>query len=368
MERSLKNYSRQSQLDRRIVLEAVIQKHLDNVNLPAASKKSRKRRSAQPHNAATESTGDMSSLSGLTHDRAPHQQSSSSVSDTLATSNDTQDGRTWEWPTSSEWAEDSSSIQVPQHTMRQGSASDCTLDSMQSGTREFSVVETRDSGRRQGGNGDRMGSPWGSFLATTPAAAGTREIASSDSRHAICMHPGAQHSIDLPVGFADPGFRGAEEPEFDPTVQLPLEELMPDSPPERQPHFDVPAISGPSQTAAGANGNAARQADHEASTGSRQRAAMPQPAESRPGSPPATPARSAPAAQTSPEAALSALEDAVTPFDDADERAWYCCDLFGEAGGSAPGLAFSSTPVRHVSRPITAEQSAIVAQALQGAC
>lgn len=230
---------------------------------------------------------------------------------------------------------------------------------------------------RQGSNGTTdQGSPAATHGAGDPdhqsRGSSSSGFAAVDSRAAICMHPGAHRAAQVSGGPAEHAARAAtanSTAALEPARATEPVAVLPEAPAQPQPNLGLPSESRQGGLAAGANGSS-----HPVpSNGS-----VPPQASAAPSSnTPAVPANrngvgeivaAGTGGSSGPtECGPGVLAAACMPFEDAGARAWYCCDLFGVDGGSAPGLPFASTPMARLQTLGTGDEVTVAQQALQGA-
>ena len=360
--RSLETYPDKSRLDRRIVLIAVMDRHLHDVE---ASEPSATADARPEHVLATTATlaqqrtgaaATETSNGGAIHTTSPRLEASTPASQlqTTATSRHPHEGRTWV----TQWTAGKHS-QAPLNGLRQGSDVPRKRDPQSS--REDSSGNS--SEWLQSANG--VAANASSSSQATSEATSSWDFAAADSRSTICMHPGSQRraataghdashaaaaasaarahaegSVGSGATAAAPPAAPAQEPPLPAVSKAPLG--RPTAHTNGAPTASSP---GPLQEAASCSSGPLKHHNGDSGT-------------------------AAPSIHNATEEAgrgPDALAAACMPFEDPGGRGWYCCDLFAAGGGSVPGLQFASTPAGTVRTFGTADETSIALQALQGA-
>eukprot|EP00892_Ulva_mutabilis_P000268 jgi/Ulvmu1/10241/UM060_0042.1 len=380
--RSLEKYPDKSRLDRRIVLNAVIDRHLHDVRAAAPSNGADtvpEHRQHAPSGNGAQPQFRQDDAASIGHNRTVEQATSSDTSQEqvhAATSGPqlAHDNRTWvgKWVACQHSPPPVSGIALSS-AEADGQAWHAGHDRSQQNQPQ-GMSELHGSATQQIERGAAPGP-----AAPAPAANGSLDMSSraaqaegqvphsgataGDSRAAICMHPGGRPGPPLPVR--------APRHSVTPEARAP-------APATAQVRASMPAAAA---ALAEPSATAQRQAPGEppgperppaASAAERQEAAGPVPPRT---APPPTTANSnagAPAAQRSAAgthetaSGPAALASACMPFEAAEPRVWYCCDLFGAGGGSAPGLPFASAPIPVPPTLGARDDTAIALRALQG--
>lgn len=290
------------------------------------------------------------------------------------------DGRTWV----TKWRAGQHS-QAPLTGLRQGSTgtSGPTPDEKSTSPGGAEAVAGLQEGTvyRQGSNGATVHSHEASQAATHGAGShpdsGSRDVSSwdfvaADSRAAICMHPGAHRAAQVSGGAAEhatPPAAAGSTSALESAHTAESVAVLTEAPAEPQPNPVPPSRCRQGRRAADANGSDApvpsssSAPPQEPATPSSCASALPA---GRSGSEEAAVADTRDSGRSA-ESGPGVLAAACMPFEDPAARAWYCCDLFGADGGSAPGLPFASMPAGSIQTFGTADEATVAQKALQGA-
>lgn len=373
MSRSLEKYQDKSRLDRRIVLNAVIDRHLHDVRasdpLNGTDTRPDDRLQKRSSNGSRQSL-DLAatpwiSEGKVTEPPSSHNPSPEEMTSSVSESQKSHENRTWV----GKWAACKHSP-PPVSSMH--------LDSSAAGEEDWSSALNRSRSSRALGPAELQGAVTATAApdvadSATPLGSGSSgfdqptatpnntDSANGDSRAAICMHPGGQPGPQVPErSAADPsitdaadGATTADTPHPTPVTAMTWA-FLPD-------HLQATSTAEGNAAAAAAWSPRAPEAEGAASASGG--SAAPAHDHGLAGATGAVLGGKRGAGAAHGPAALAAV---CMPFAAPDERAWYCCDLFGVDGGSAAGLPFLSVPMASPQTLGAADNAVIALQALKG--